>query len=196
LRTTGEERPVPLLSAGDSSRVAAKDRTLEATGFEMGAGGGSDRVVIPSGGGAGIVALAGRFGGKDAVLASISQSGSPTFTVAPSGARILTIRPPWGAGTSLSALSVATETTACSRLTTSPSCTSHFVIVPSMTLSPKLGITKLMDIRSSSVFDGLSRVYTPACLSSPVSVGRRCEADFAELAASAGAQGGCFSVLE
>jgi hypothetical protein len=59
-----------------------------------------------------------------------------TGTTSPSLASSFMIRPPAGAGSSLSALSVAISAMAWSLTTTSPSLTSHFVIVPSVTLSP------------------------------------------------------------
>jgi hypothetical protein len=62
-----------------------------------------------------------------------------TGTTSPSLASSFTTRPVTGAGSSLSALSVAIETRGWSFVTSSPSCTNHFAMVPSLTLSPSCG---------------------------------------------------------
>jgi hypothetical protein len=62
-----------------------------------------------------------------------------TGTTDPSAARSFATRPLAGAGSSLSALSVAMDAIGWSFSTASPSRTSHLEIVPSATLSPSWG---------------------------------------------------------
>src|SRR5439155_10068124 len=108
LRTTGDvrpERPEPL---SDFATACAGD-----AGAALESGGGEGMVAPDDGPADGVEE------GASAAPGSISQRGLPTFTVAPSATRIFTILPDWVAGTSVSALSVATETTGCSRATAS-----------------------------------------------------------------------------
>ena len=79
-------------------------------------------------------------------LSSIWQRTAFTATTSPSCARIFTTRPPCGAGSSLSALSVAISTSGSSFRTMSPSRTRHLLIVPSDTLSPSCGMMTSMTI--------------------------------------------------
>ena len=71
----------------------------------------------------------------------------PTFTVSPSWTRIFSIVPEADDGTSESTLSVETSTRSSSSSTLSPSCLSHFVMVPSTTDSPSCGILISVAIR-------------------------------------------------
>ena len=71
---------------------------------------------------------------------SITAMGAPTATTCPSCTRISVSTPAWIAGTSVSTLSVATSSTDSSCSIASPTCLSHFRTVPSMMLSPILGI--------------------------------------------------------
>ena len=67
--------------------------------------------------------------------------GLPTFTISPSFTKICDIVPEHVDGISVSTLSVATSRTDSSSLIESPSFLSHLRMVPSMILSPILGIT-------------------------------------------------------
>ena len=67
-------------------------------------------------------------------------SSPPTGTVSSSAATILRSTPATGDGISVSTLSVDTSTSGSSTATVSPSCFSHRVTVPSVTLSPRAGI--------------------------------------------------------
>ncbi len=64
----------------------------------------------------------------------------PTVTVSPAWARISSIVPEAGAGTSASTLSVEISTIVSSSATSSPGCLAHSRIVPSLTDSPMAGI--------------------------------------------------------
>ena len=72
---------------------------------------------------------------------SITAMGVPTSTVSFSSTRISTIRPPAGEGTSESTLSVEISSSVSSGSTVSPTAFFHSSTVPSMTLSPILGMT-------------------------------------------------------
>ena len=65
----------------------------------------------------------------------------PTSTVSPSWTRIFATTPSPGLGTSVSTLSVEISSSDSSRAIGSPSCLSHFVIVPSETDTPICGMT-------------------------------------------------------
>ena len=76
---------------------------------------------------------------------SIWQRSAFTGSTSPSFAEMRATRPAAGDGSSLSALSVAISTSGWSLVTTSPSRTSHLVMVPSETLSPSWGmVTSIM----------------------------------------------------
>src|SRR3990170_1651861 len=80
----------------------------------------------------------------------ISARSVPTETVSPSGTRIFVSVPAAGEGTSVSTLSVEISNSGSSTATSSPSCFSHFKIVPSTTVSPSCGIlTWVIDPPSS-----------------------------------------------
>src|SRR4051812_23555748 len=70
----------------------------------------------------------------------MTASFVPTSTVSPSGTRISVMTPADIAGTSESTLSVDTSNNGSSTATDSPTCLNHFVIVPSVTVSPSCGI--------------------------------------------------------
>ncbi len=76
----------------------------------------------------------------------------PTSTVSPSWTRISVSVPATGEGTSVSTLSVDTSNSGSSAATVSPICLNHWVIVPSVTVSPSCGrvtsaIGALLDLR-------------------------------------------------
>ncbi len=75
----------------------------------------------------------------------------PTATVSPSGTRISVTVPLVGAGTSESTLSVDTSNKGSSACTCSPTCLSHRVIVPSVTVSPSWGMVTSTRISSFGV---------------------------------------------
>ena len=72
---------------------------------------------------------------------AITASFVPTSTVAPSWTRISASTPDAGDGTSVSTLSVEISSRLSSASMCSPTCLSHFVIVPSETETPIWGIT-------------------------------------------------------
>ena len=72
---------------------------------------------------------------------STTAMGVPTATTSPSFTRIFVSKPSVGDGISVSTLSVATSKRDSSALMRSPGCFNHESILPSMTLSPILGIT-------------------------------------------------------
>ena len=84
---------------------------------------------------------AGFAAGAGASPASSSARAVPTGTVSSGWARILTIFPLVGAGTSASTLSVEISTTVWPSCTDSPSATCHSSTVPSVTDSPISGIS-------------------------------------------------------
>ena len=69
-----------------------------------------------------------------------TASTTPTSTVSPSGTLISVRVPLTGEGTSESTLSVDTSKSGSSSATVSPTALNHFVIVPSVTVSPSWGI--------------------------------------------------------
>ena len=71
----------------------------------------------------------------------MTASFVPTSTVSPSGTRICVTIPEAGLGTSVSTLSVEISSSDSSAWISSPSCLSHFVIVPSETETPIWGMT-------------------------------------------------------
>ena len=79
----------------------------------------------------------------------------PTVTVSPAWARISSIVPEAGAGTSASTLSVEISTIVSSSATGSPGCLAHSRIVPSDTDSPIAGMT--MSTVSPSVSGSAAR---------------------------------------
>jgi hypothetical protein len=64
---------------------------------------------------------------------------APTGTVSPSFARTSVRIPDTGDGTSVSTLSVDTSKSGSSAATASPTFLNHFVMVPSVTVSPSCG---------------------------------------------------------
>ena len=77
----------------------------------------------------------------------------PTSTVSPSWTRISVSTPETGDGTSVSTLSVDTSNNGSSAATVSPTFLNHWVIVPSVTVSPSCGsVTSAMRGVSSSVW--------------------------------------------
>ncbi len=79
----------------------------------------------------------------------------PTSTVSPSGTRISWSTPEAGEGTSESTLSVDTSNRGSSTSTWSPTALNHWVIVPSVTVSPSWGISTSAMV--SSLFPAVSR---------------------------------------
>jgi hypothetical protein len=80
-------------------------------------------------------------GATSAPSGAITASFVPTSTVSPSWTRISASTPVAGAGTSVSTLSVEISSSPSSAAIGSPTCLSHFVIVPSETETPICGMT-------------------------------------------------------
>ncbi len=124
MRTVGVARALPVALRGG---IASAFGTAGGAGKDTGAPGAADNAL-------GIPAEA-----MPAAPSSIFAMTVSTGTTSPSAASSLAMRPLAGAGRSLSALSVAIETIGWSLVTASPSRTSHFAMVPSLTLSPSWG---------------------------------------------------------
>src|SRR5690606_2788717 len=121
-----------------------------AAGSGAGAGAGSDGASA-AGASASAAGASSTGAGAGASPASpTTASTAPTSTVSPSGTLISTSVPLTGDGTSESTLSVETSKRGSSSATVSPTCLNHFVIVPSVTVSPSWGI-----VMSAIVADSL-----------------------------------------
>ncbi len=141
--TTGETKvlpsPAPSVGAGAEAGGAAvsagcfSGAACSATG--SGSGAGSSSAGFSSAGAAGAAA-------PDPITASFV----PTSTVSPSWTKICCSIPVPGEGTSVSTLSVEISSSGSSAATSSPSCLSHFVIVPSETETPIWGMTTSMAV--------------------------------------------------
>src|SRR5581483_8715015 len=151
LRVMRPPAPVPLIWEGSrpcsaSSRRTTGDSTLPLSPAVAGAG-PAGRVVVAgwgggaaggrggaagcgvggatAGGGGGVAAAGGGAGCGGAAGGAISVAGAASDT---------------GDGTSESTLSVETSKSTSSSATASPTCLNHFVMVPSVTVSPSWGI--------------------------------------------------------
>ena len=80
----------------------------------------------------------------------ITASLVPTETVSPSGTRTSVTVPLTGEGTSESTLSVETSNRTSSSAIASPTRLCHFVMVPSVTVSPSWGIVMSANVKTSS----------------------------------------------
>ena len=139
--TTGETKLLPFCWA--SAGVVA-----EVVGAGSGAGAGSTAGVsagwtTSSAAGAGASGSGCAAGASAGAPASppITASFVPTSTVSPSWTRICVTTPLAGLGTSVSTLSVEISSSDSSAAISSPTCLSHFVIVPSETETPIWGMT-------------------------------------------------------
>ena len=104
----------------------------------------------------------------------MTASSAPTATVSSSPTTILVSTPEAGEGISVSTLSVETSSSGSSASTWSPSCLSHRVTVPSVTLSPSAGMVTEVDIVLSFSFgcggrDAVGRRQPWACRGLPAS---------------------------
>ena len=90
----------------------------------------------------------------------------PTSTVSSSGTRICSTTPETGEGTSVSTLSVATDTNGSSASTCSPTALYQEETVPSVTDSPRAGISTECDMVLLSTY--LSRGCVRACRQVPL----------------------------
>ena len=90
----------------------------------------------------------------------------PTSTVSSSGTRICSTTPETGEGTSVSTLSVATDTSGSSASTRSPTALYQEETVPSVTDSPRAGISTECDMVLLSTY--LSRGCVRACRQVPL----------------------------
>ena len=124
---TRPRSPVPCTPARSTFCSSAALRTV---GVASGARADTD---------AGAMETGGPGAAESARLSSSCAMTAFTATTSPSAASSFEMRPAAGAGRSLSALSVAIDTSGWSFLTMSPTRTSHFEMVPSETLSPSCG---------------------------------------------------------
>ncbi len=144
-------------SGGTVPRTAAAAAAAGATAGREGAaatawtGAGAD-TAAGAGAGAGAAAASGAAGASGAAAvgaspaAPITPSAAPTGTVSSSPAAMDSSTPEAGAGISVSTLSVETSTRGSSARTSSPTCLSQRVTVPSVTLSPSCGMVTVTDI--------------------------------------------------
>src|SRR5690606_32351981 len=117
--------------AGSAGGAAAATGADSAAGAGTGAGAGSGAAGASAAGAAGAA--------PPPVPSPTIASGLPTSTVSSSCTRICSSTPAMGEGISVSTLSVETSTRGSSTSTWSPTCFSHRVTVPSVTLSPSAG---------------------------------------------------------
>ena len=96
----------------------------------------------------------------------IRTSGVPTGTVSPAGTRISRITPSYGLGISESTLSVDTSNSGSSNATVSPTCLSQLPTVPSVTVSPSLG---MVTVHCSDII-AVSRLVAQPCRERPEKV--------------------------
>ena len=163
-RTSGVER----VRSRSSSVCSPPSRPSVAVGA-AGEGDGAGTASAPAGAtaaGAGVEggteagALSGAFSAATvspacAAVTSVSITAITvcTSTVSPSGTLISASTPPAGAGISASTLSVEISRIASSRLTSSPTCFSHFETVPSAIDSPICGMmTSTLDMQLLSSY--------------------------------------------
>ncbi len=171
-RTTGDSRrlsPAWAVSAAGAAAAGGVDAGAAGAGG-AGGGGGVDAAGAGSGAaggaGAGSGAGAGVDSGSAAGAAGASPSASPTTaitvptsTVSPSCTRISVSTPATGDGTSVSTLSVDTSNNGSSSATVSPTFLNHWVIVPSVTVSPSCGsVTSAMVVSLLLVSNGSCRI--------------------------------------
>ncbi len=161
--TTGETNVRPLPDAGAAVGVGAG---VGAVGSAVSVAAASDASeaawVAGSGGASGAGADTSGAVTSDA-SGAITASTVPTSTVSPSWTRIFATMPSPGLGTSVSTLSVEISSNDSSRAIGSPSCLSHFVIVPSETDTPICGMTT-----STCVSVAMISPSTPRSLSIPL----------------------------
>src|ERR1700761_9423666 len=133
---------------------------------------------------AGAGGAAGALASAPAVMRAIT---CPTETVSPSGARISTIWPVAGAGSSMSTLSVEISTTVSPCLTESPTLTAHSRIVPSVTDSPPVGVTMsiVLPTLASVAATPSASVAAPATSSSGVAGGDSADTGVASVTSTA-----------
>ena len=135
-RTTGD-------SNGASPALGALATTTVGAGAATGAGAGAGSAAGAGAGagaaaGSGVGAAAGAGAGA-APASPTTAMTAPTGTVSPSFARTSVRTPDTGDGTSVSTLSVDTSKSGSSAATASPTFLNHFVMVPSVTVSPSCG---------------------------------------------------------
>ncbi|SIJ88330.1 Uncharacterised protein [Mycobacteroides abscessus subsp. abscessus] len=133
---------VPSVTDSPSSGILTEVPEPAGAAAAGGAAAGSGAAAaVASGAGAGVGSGAAAGAAGAASPASlITPSSPPISTVSSSRATILVNTPEVGAGISVSTLSVDTSSNGSSTSTVSPSCLSHRVTVPSVTLSPRAGI--------------------------------------------------------
>ncbi len=142
--TTGETKLLPFCWPSAGAGAAAGSGAGGGAGAASAAGStaGDSAGWATSSGAAGASGSAAGGASADAPPSPpITASFVPTSTVSPSGTRICVTTPLAGLGTSVSTLSVEISSSASSASICSPSCLSHFVIVPSDTETPICGMT-------------------------------------------------------
>ena len=152
--TTGETKLLPSPFAPGSAGAGAGAGVGGSAGAASGSCGVGVSALAAASLSAAASAVAGSGGAASAAGAapSLDSAGAapaapmtarrvPTSTVSPSWTRICCTTPVPGLGTSVSTLSVEISSNGSSAWISSPSCLSHFVIVPSETETPIWGIT-------------------------------------------------------
>ena len=145
LATTGDTNVLPFVDEADSSLVSLAAVGAGVTSFTVSALGGVAGASETAADSAAACAVAGSgtssFGAAAAPSPPMTASFVPTSTVSPSCTRICVSVPEAGLGTSVSTLSVEISSSDSSAATSSPSCFSHLVTVPSETDTPICGMT-------------------------------------------------------
>ena len=143
--TTGDTKVLPFSAASGATGAAggagaASACTGSGAGGATAAGSGSAGAAAGAAAGSGATG-SGSGGATSAPAGAMIASTVPTSTVSPSCTRICVTTPSAALGTSVSTLSVEISRSGSSRWIESPTCLSHFVIVPSETETPICGIT-------------------------------------------------------
>ena len=142
LRTTGDNTAEVLEPSDDvGAEATVADAGVDSETFELVRVDGAAAGVEATGAGAGAaVTTAAEAAGAAATGAADASPTTamtvPTGTVSPSATRISVRTPEIGDGTSVSTLSVETSKSGSSSATVSPTFLNHFVMVPSVTVSP------------------------------------------------------------
>src|ERR671936_285705 len=144
--TTGETNVLPFSVGAGGAGVDGADGAESAEGAtsptpSLAAAIASSAACCVAGSGGASASCFSSAAGAGAPPGAETASFVPTSTVSPSWTRICWRTPSPGLGTSVSTLSVEISSSASSAATDSPSCFSHFVIVPSETETPICGIT-------------------------------------------------------
>ena len=141
-------------SAGAASSAWAASSGGAGSGSAVSSGGAVSRAraVSSAGASAAGASVAGAPPPSASLGSPITASTAPTSTVSSSCALISSSTPEVGEGISVSTLSVDTSRSGSSASTVSPTCLSHRLTVPSVTLSPSAGRVTEVDMAAEDSF--------------------------------------------